>query len=159
VLQADHASLKVFGIGTELSEAEWRGVARQLLAQGLLAVAGEYGTLGLTEASNAVMRGGQSVMLRREPEKVARSSRAVKPRPGADDLAPQDASMFERLRTWRAGAAKEQGVPAYVIFHDATLRQIAADRPTSLAELSHVSGVGEAKLARYGQQVLDTVAG
>jgi len=65
--------------------------------------------------------------------------------------------LFEQLRAWRAGVAKEQGVPAYVIFHDATLREIAATRPSSLAELGHVSGVGETKLARYGQQVLDTV--
>ena len=67
--------------------------------------------------------------------------------------------MFERLRAWRAAAAKEQGVPAYVIFHDATLRQIATDAPATLAELSRISGVGENKLAKYGQQILDTLAG
>jgi ATP-dependent DNA helicase RecQ len=61
------------------------------------------------------------------------------------------------LRAWRAAAAKEQGVPAYVVFHDATLRQIASDSPATLAELAKVSGVGEAKLARYGQQILDVL--
>ena len=66
--------------------------------------------------------------------------------------------MFETLRAWRAGAAKEQGVPAYVIFHDATLRQIATERPTTLAALGTISGVGETKLGRYGQQILDTLA-
>jgi ATP-dependent DNA helicase RecQ len=66
--------------------------------------------------------------------------------------------VFERLRAWRGGAAKEQGVPAYVIFHDATLRQIAASPPSTLAELAAVNGVGETKLARYGQQILDVLA-
>jgi ATP-dependent DNA helicase RecQ len=158
ILLYDHASLSVFGIGTELTEAEWRGVARQLLAQGLLSVAGEYGTLGLTETSTAAMRGEHPVMLRREAPRTGRSARPVKPRTAVEDLAPQAAGVFERLREWRAVAAKEQGVPAYVVFHDATLRQIASDLPTSLAELGAISGVGEAKLARYGQQVLDAVA-
>ena len=67
-------------------------------------------------------------------------------------------SVFERLRAWRAAAAKEQGVPAYVIFHDATLRQIAADSPSSLAELARISGIGEAKLARYGEQIIELLA-
>jgi ATP-dependent DNA helicase RecQ len=67
-------------------------------------------------------------------------------------------AVFERLRAWRAGVAKEQGMPAYVIFHDATLRQIAASPPSTLAELAQVNGVGETKLARYGQQVLDVLA-
>jgi ATP-dependent DNA helicase RecQ len=161
VSQYDHASLTVFGIGTELREAEWRGVVRQLLAQGLLAVEGEYGTLALTEASNDVMRGNRQVMLRREPEKAARPSRSS--RGGRDsaatiDLDAASSAVFEQLRAWRAAAAKEQGVPAYVIFHDATLRQIATEAPTSLAQLGTVSGVGETKLARYGQQILDTLA-
>ena len=74
-----------------------------------------------------------------------------------DDLPAEAAPRFEKLRAWRAGAAKEQGVPAYVIFHDATLRQIATQAPSTLTALSAVSGVGEAKLARYGQQVLDVL--
>ena len=66
--------------------------------------------------------------------------------------------MFERLRSWRGATAKEQGLPAYVIFHDATLRQIAARSPSTLAELGTISGIGETKLARYGQQVLDVLS-
>jgi ATP-dependent DNA helicase RecQ len=162
VLQHDHAELSVFGIGTELREAEWRGVVRQLLAQGLLAVEGDYGTLVLTEASGDVMRGGRSVMLRREPERTARSSRserAAKPVAGTIELDSSAKDVFEQLRAWRAAAAKEQGVPAYVIFHDATLRQIAATGPTTLGQLATISGVGETKLARYGQGILDTLAG
>jgi ATP-dependent DNA helicase RecQ len=161
VIQHDHASLTVFGIGTELRETQWRGVVRQLLAQGLLAVEGDYGTLTLTDASAGVLRQQRQVLLRREPEQTAKADKAVKTakarRGEPVDLPPEAVGLFEQLRAWRAGVAKEQGVPAYVIFHDATLREIAATRPSSLAELGSVSGVGETKLARYGQQVLDAV--
>ncbi|MEU5785529.1 DNA helicase RecQ [Micromonospora lupini] len=160
ISQHGHDSLTVFGIGTELSEAEWRGVVRQLLAEGLLAVEGDYGTLALTEASADVLGRRRTVTMRREPERQA-SSRSSKPRGAATvvaELTPAAASVFERLRAWRAASAKEQGVPAYVIFHDATLRQIAGDAPTSLAELSRVSGVGENKLAKYGDQILAVLA-
>jgi ATP-dependent DNA helicase RecQ len=161
VIEHDHASLTVFGIGAELREAEWRGVVRQLLAQGLLAVEGDYGTLALTEASSEVLGGRRQVLLRREPERAvraAKSARSAKPPAAmAAELAPAAVAVFEQLRAWRGSTAKEQGVPAYVIFHDATLRQIAAQSPATLAELGTISGIGEAKLARYGQQVLDTL--
>ncbi len=155
VIENEHASLTVFGIGTELTEAEWRGVVRQLLAQGLLAVVGDYGTLALTEASGAVLAGERQVLLRREqaPARVRAKSGRPGPQPAAE-LPAAAAGLFERLRFWRAAAAREQGVPAYVIFHDATLRQIAAQPPSSLAELAGISGVGEAKLARYGDQII-----
>ncbi|WP_018586691.1 DNA helicase RecQ [Salinispora arenicola] len=159
VQQHRHDSLTVFGIGTELSEAEWRGVVRQLLAEGLLAVEGDYGTLALTDTSAEVLGRRRTVMLRREP---ARTARPAKPRGAATmvaELAPAAAEVFERLRAWRAATAREQGVPAYVIFHDATLRQIASDAPSALADLARVSGVGEAKLAKYGEQVLAVLAG
>ncbi|MFI6237903.1 DNA helicase RecQ [Micromonospora sp. NPDC050784] len=160
ISQYGHDSLTVFGIGSELSEAEWRGVVRQLLAEGLLAVEGDYGTLALTEASAEVLGRRRTVTLRREPEKPA-SSRSSKPRGSSTvvaELTPAAASLFERLRGWRATTAKEQGVPAYVIFHDATLRQIASDAPSTLADLSRVSGVGENKLAKYGEQILAVLA-
>ncbi|RQX07178.1 DNA helicase RecQ [Micromonospora inaquosa] len=160
ISQYGHDSLTVFGIGAELSEAEWRGVVRQLLAEGLLAVEGDYGTLALTETSGDVLGRRRTVTLRREPEKPA-SSRSSKPRGASTvvaELTPAAASLFERLRGWRATTAKEQGVPAYVIFHDATLRQIASDAPSTLADLSRVSGVGENKLAKYGEQILAVLA-
>ncbi|MFG1837587.1 DNA helicase RecQ [Micromonospora sp. NPDC049175] len=160
ISQYGHDSLTVFGIGAELSEAEWRGVVRQLLAEGLLAVEGDYGTLALTEASADVLGRRRTVTMRREPEKPA-SSRSSKPRGAATvvaELTPAAASLFERLRSWRAATAKEQGVPAYVIFHDATLRQIASDAPGTLADLSRISGVGENKLAKYGEQLLGVLA-
>jgi ATP-dependent DNA helicase RecQ len=157
VAQFRHHELSVFGVGDDLREAEWRGVVRQLLAQGLLAVEGDYGTLVLTDRSGDVLRGDLSVMMRREAERAARPAAKQRAATTAADLAPEAAPLFEKLRAWRAAVAKEQGVPAYVIFHDATLRQIATLRPASLAELSTVAGVGENKLARFGQQVLDAI--
>ena len=112
----------------------------------------------LTESSAAVLSGDRQVMLRREPERAAaakvRSTRKATP---TAEMPAEAAPLFERLRAWRAGVAKEQGVPAYVVFHDATLRQIATQRPSSLAELGTVSGVGENKLAKYGEGVLETL--
>jgi ATP-dependent DNA helicase RecQ len=159
VSQHGHDSLTVFGVGTELSEREWRGVVRQLLAQRLLAVEGDYGTLVLTDASYEVLGKQRQVLLRREPERAApRRSAAKAHGPAAPDLPAGAEPVFERLRAWRAATAREQGVPAYVIFHDATLRQIASDNPSTLGELAEVNGVGDNKLAKYGQQILDTLA-
>jgi ATP-dependent DNA helicase RecQ len=187
VLSYGHEALPVFGIGGELSEGEWRAVVRQLLAAGLLAVKGDHGTLALTDLSGEVLRGEREVMLRREaPRPVASSSgssagrggragRAAgaavgagageaargKSRPGRitrEELPPEAEPVFERLRAWRTGVAKELGMPPYVIFHDATLAAIAAAPPATLAELALVNGVGETKLARYGQQILEVLA-
>ncbi|WP_410651516.1 DNA helicase RecQ [Amycolatopsis sp. cmx-4-54] len=159
VTQHGHDSLKVFGIGTELKEPEWRAVVRQLLAQGLAAVEGDYGSLVLTEGSAEVLNGERKVQLRREPERAAKAAaRSSAKKAAAADMPAEAAPVFELLRSWRAAAAKEQGVPAYVIFHDATLRQIATKRPATLQELGTVSGVGENKLAKYGEQILETLA-
>ncbi|MEV8549742.1 DNA helicase RecQ [Streptomyces glaucescens] len=166
VIQFDHDRLSVFGIGEELTEAEWRGVIRQLLAQGLLAVEGEYGTLVLTEASGTVLRRERQVPLRKEPEKPvtakspASSGRGErKPKAAAAAELPAElVPAFEALRAWRAEQAREQGVPAYVIFHDATLREIATLWPSSVRELGGISGVGEKKLATYGEGVLAVLA-
>ncbi|MEV0155662.1 DNA helicase RecQ [Micromonospora sp. NPDC050686] len=158
ITQHGHDALSTFGIGGELSEAEWRGVVRQLLAEGLLAVEGDYGTLALTEASAEVLGRRRTVMMRREPERAGRAARSRASAAPAAELPPAAAPLFERLRAWRAATAKEQGVPAYVIFHDATLRQIATEAPTSLAELSRISGVGENKLAKYGEPILAVLA-
>ena len=164
VSEKAHHELKTFGIGTELSEAQWRGVVRQLLAQGLLAVQGEYQTLALTAASAEVLRSQRQVMFRQDAPtpKAARSSRgasggaaAARAKLAEVDLSPEQAAVFEELRAWRGATAKEQGVPAYVVFNDATLRSIAATAPSSLAELAGISGVGESKLAKYGEVILE----
>jgi ATP-dependent DNA helicase RecQ len=157
VSQFRHDELSVFGVGTDLRETEWRGVIRQLLAQRLLAVEGEYSTLVLTPDSAEVLGRRREVLLRREPERPARATRSRSTSPAAD-LSGEDAALFERLRGWRAETAKQQGVPAYVIFHDATLRQIAVERPASPAELGRISGVGENKLTRYGDSVLAVIS-
>jgi ATP-dependent DNA helicase RecQ len=156
VTQFRHDELSVFGIGTELREAEWRGVVRQLLARGLLAVEGEYGTLTLTPASGDVLRGDLAVMMRREAVRT-RPARTAAPAAATAEMPAADAGLFERLRAWRASVAKEQKLPAYVIFHDATLRAIAALRPATLDELGAISGIGQNKLAKFGAPVLEVV--
>ncbi len=181
VLSYGHHSLPVFGIGSELNEGEWRGVVRQLLASGLLAVKGDHGTLALTDLSAEVLRGEREVLFRRDaprpapapavrggrgqqaggPAGTARGKTAgprAEPTGPAAELSAEAEAVFERLRAWRAAVAKEHGMPAYVIFHDATLRQIAASPPSTLDELALVNGVGETKLARYGQLILDVLA-
>lgn len=166
VIQFDHDQLSVFGIGEDLSEAEWRGVVRQLLAQGLLAVEGEYGTLVLTETSGAVLGREREVQLRKEPKKPTASRSSSSGRgerkskaAAAAELPETAVPVFEALRAWRAAQAKELGLPAYVIFHDATLREIATIRPATLGELGGISGLGEKKLATYGEGVLEVLAG
>lgn len=165
VIQFDHDQLSVFGIGEELAEGEWRGVVRQMLAQGLLAVEGEYGTLVLTEESGSVLRRERDVPMRKEPKKTATSRSAGgggrgerKAKAAAVELPTELQPAFEALRTWRGEQAREQGVPAYVIFHDATLREIVSVWPGSVAELGGISGVGEKKLATYGEGVLKALA-
>ena len=154
VTQLGHQDLSTFGIGTDLSEAQWRGVARQLLAQGLLAVGGDgYGTLELTEAAGPVLRGERKVALRTEAEKAARARTPKKSKAaGAVPLDAAGEALFERLRAWRAAVAKEGGMPAYVIFHDATLRQVAAAAPASTAELGTISGVGGDEAREVGER-------
>ncbi len=155
--QYGHDDVSTFGIGTDLSEMEWRGVVRQLLAQGLLAVNSDgFGTLVITESSAGVLDGSRRVALRREPERTTTRS-ARKTRSAAAELPEALQPVFEALRAWRAAAAKEQGVPAYVIFHDATLRELATRQPSSVAELGTVTGVGESKLAKYGDQLLEVL--
>ncbi|GAA2076252.1 DNA helicase RecQ [Streptomyces albiaxialis] len=159
VIQFDHDALKVFGVGADMAEAEWRGVVRQLLAQGLVEVEGEYGTLALTDASADVLRGEREVQLRKDvrPPKAPSRSKPKGAAPAAD--LPEEAQpLFESLRAWRAAQAKEQGVPAYVVFHDATLRDIAVRRPSSLPELGELPGIGEKKLATYGEGVLTVLS-
>ncbi|WP_416973432.1 DNA helicase RecQ [Streptomyces sp. 4F14] len=164
VIQFDHDQLSVFGIGQDLAEGEWRGVIRQLLAQGLLAVEGEYGTLVLTEASGTVLRRERDVPLRKEQKKAptaktsSSSGRGGKAKAAVVELPPHLQPAFEALRAWRAEQAREQGVPAYVIFHDATLREIVSVWPSSVRELAGISGVGEKKLATYGEGVVTALA-
>ena len=116
-----------------------------------------YGTLALTDAARRVLKGEQTLLLRRE---TVRSSKSSTPRakPVHADLPNRAIALYERLRQWRAEIARSHGVPAYVIFHDATLREIAIARPVDLTALSHITGVGARKLESYGQMLLGCIA-
>ncbi|NNC12166.1 DNA helicase RecQ [Planctomonas sp. JC2975] len=154
--QYGHDALSTWAIGDDLGEQQWRGVVRQLLALGLLAVNNDgYGTLAITPASAEVLNGSRTVLLRQQAERPTRS-RAAK---ASIDALPDAAHpLFQALRAWRAEQAREQGVPAYIVFGDATLRGVAASRPGSLDELAQISGVGAKKLETYGEGVLAVVA-
>jgi ATP-dependent DNA helicase RecQ len=150
----DHDKLTVFGIGSDLDEAAWRGVFRQLVALGLARVDHEaHGGLKLTDASRAVLKGERTVEMRRT---VAGRLEPAAPRAAARaTFEGADAGLLERLKAWRREAARDQNVPAYVIFHDRTLAEIAQRRPASLAELASIGGIGAAKLERYGAALMD----
>ncbi|MBX3670550.1 MAG: DNA helicase RecQ [Rhodocyclaceae bacterium] len=153
VVAMGHDRLPTFGVGTDMDEREWRSVARQLVSAGLLRVESEYGSLLLTDAARPVLRGQQSLRLRRPAKAQPRRKTAAVALPDAADQ-----GLFERLRSWRRDTARELNVPPYVIFHDATLRAIAERAPRTRGELSEVSGVGEAKLARWGAAILALLA-
>ncbi len=157
--QHNHDQLSTWGIGADLTDQQWRGVLRQLLAQGLIAVADDgYGTLILSEGSASVLSGARKVEMRKDPERSSRTVRSSSSaRRAVVDLAPDAQPMFEELREWRAAEAKQQGVPAYVVFNDASLRELATVRPTTMEGLAGITGVGEAKLERYGAKLLEVL--
>ncbi len=160
VKQWQHQSLSTFGIGADRSEAEWRAILRQTLAQGLVDVDHEqYGALRLTEAARPVLRGETVLMLRRYQKPVRQRRAATAPGSYTEaSLSSAQQALFERLRWWRMETARAHNVPAYVIFHDATLREIARAMPVSLDALRQVSGVGEKKLESYGEEITRLVS-
>ncbi|MDY6808894.1 MAG: DNA helicase RecQ [Actinomycetota bacterium] len=152
-----HSRLTTYGIGTDLDAAGWRSVIRQLVASGIIAPQGDYGVLTLTDKSGPVLRGETTVMLRTDPARSAtRSTRSSR---SAPDLADADRGLFEHLRVWRKSEASRRGVPPYVVFNDATLRELATMRPASESQLRSVSGIGDAKLEQYGEDVLAAISG
>jgi ATP-dependent DNA helicase RecQ len=159
VSQLGHDRLSTFGIGGTLDERQWRAVFRQLVALGYLWADGEaFGALKLTPSSRQVLKGETSVMLREQaarPARVKRGKKAVaRETAGA---APLDSALLRALRAWRLGIAREHGVPAFVVFHDSTLETIAALQPGTREALRGVSGVGEKKLERYAEALLEIV--
>ena len=158
--QYGHDRLPTFGVGQELDEHAWRGVFRQLLAAGFLhADLAEHGALKLTAAARPVLKGEQTVRLRRPAQKVGRGDGGKSRRTAAAAPLPaKDAPLFEQLRAWRAATARQQGVPAYIIFHDRTLRELAESRPSSPDLLQAVPGIGAAKIERYGTALLAVIA-
>jgi ATP-dependent DNA helicase RecQ len=167
ILERGHDRLSTFGIGADIDARTWHAVLRQLVARGLVEVAHErYGALELTEAAVPVLKGQQQVMLAKAS--LARAERAKGPRartrtPGADPalaigLDEDSAGRFAKLRVWRLDTAKSHGVPPYVIFHDATLAEIARRAPTDLDDLRGIPGVGATKLERYGEALLEALS-
>jgi len=152
-----HDKLSTFGIGREFGKEEWRSIFRQLVAGGLLRVdVAGHGGLALTETCRAVLRGETTISLRRDvaaKKSASRSRRAAQP-----PAASADEALFQALRALRLELAREQGVPPYVIFHDSTLLDMARERPGNLEELSHLSGVGQAKRDKYGESFLEAIS-
>ncbi len=151
-----HERLSTYGVGKDLGAAEWHGVFRQLIAQGFLDIDhAAYGALKLTEKCRPLLRGEGGLQLRRarQPEKNAKQ----KSEPKSLALRPFDEALFEALRGLRRKLAEAQGVPPYVVFHDATLQEMARLRPKTLEQLGRINGVGGQKLQRYGQPFLDEI--
>ena len=163
-----HNQLSTFGIGKDTSDTQWRAVFRQMVALGYLYADSEaYGVLKLEAAARGVLKGTTPVQLREETVAAKQPKERNKTRSGAKTRSqsgssasaqiksgtPEDA-LFEALRGWRAAIAREHGIPAFVVFHDSTLEAIAVAKPASLAAMRTISGIGEAKLARYGAALL-----
>ncbi|MEO8935756.1 MAG: DNA helicase RecQ [Burkholderiaceae bacterium] len=161
IRQWQHETLSTFGIGAGRSEAEWRAIVRQCIAFGFVDVDHEtYGTLHLTAKSRSVLRGEEAVHLRRFVKEVRRGKgKTRKDLDPADGLDASGSSLFDALRSWRLATSREHGVPAYVIFHDGTLKEIARARPLTMTALGEVSGVGEKKLEAYGRDIIGIVEG
>jgi ATP-dependent DNA helicase RecQ len=151
-----HDRISTFGIGTELAEKEWRAVFRQLVARGYLSVdAAGHGGLVLSDTCRSLLKGEASLLLGRQHLEAKRKSRKAKAGTPAAQVAGDP--LFEALRTKRRELAQAQGVPPYVVFADKTLAAMVAERPQSLAEFARLSGVGEAKLVRYGEVFLAVI--
>nr|WP_234030416.1 DNA helicase RecQ [Undibacterium sp. 14-3-2] len=161
VQQWRHEQLSTYGIGSDKSEAEWRAILRQLIALGLIAVDYEnYSSLKLTEASRAVLRGETKVQLRqyKKAEKAVKHKRQSAKDYAEAELGAEEQALFDKLRWWRVETARTHNVPAYVIFPDATLREIARNAPQTLTALRAISGVGDKKLDSYGAEILQLIA-
>ncbi len=153
--QWGHDKLSVFGIGNDRNDAEWRAILRQCIALGLVTVDSEaYNALKLTDAAKPVLKGEQKIELRQYQKPLKQKREAAKKPYVETGLSKIEQEIFDKLRWWRVETARSHNVPAYVIFHDATLREIAKAKPASLDQLRGVSGVGEKKLETYGEQIV-----
>ncbi|MCC2958026.1 DNA helicase RecQ [Massilia sp. IC2-477] len=157
ITQWHHDKLTVYGVGADRSEQEWRAIVRQAIALGFVTVDHDaFSSLKLTDAARPVLKGEQKVQLR-QYQKPVKAKRPSSSRSGGYEemeLSRSEQQIFERLRSWRMGTAREHGVPAYVVFQDATLREIAKVKPSSIDALRGVSGVGEKKLVSYGDEIV-----
>ena len=158
VAQYGHQTLSTFGIGADLSDNHWRAVLRQLVALGYVVAEGEFNTLALTDSARAVLKGTVQLTLR-EPADAPKRARGRSPQSGAKaamlaDLTGDALARFGELKAWRAEVAREHNLPAYLVFNDATLADMARTAPQTLGELAQISGVGSKKLQAYGDAIL-----
>jgi ATP-dependent DNA helicase RecQ len=158
VLQHQHHQLSTFGIGEEIHDAQWRSLIRQLVVRGLLKVDIEgYSALQLTDLCRPVLKGEQSLFLRIEEIKAPSIKKAGSKSARKAQIPPEDQELWDELRECRKMLADEHNVPPYVIFHDATLKEMLDTLPTSDAELLTITGVGESKLEKYGADFLSVL--
>ena len=166
VTQHGHATLSTFGIGADVTEAQWRAVLRQLIALGHLRTEGEYHTLELTDSARSVLRGEVQLLLRESIPTAASAKRGrfgARSTPAKDKAPPvplddEATERFASLKAWRAEVAREHNLPAYVVFQDRTLAEMARTQPHSLDDLAQISGVGAKKLEAYGTEILRVLA-
>jgi ATP-dependent DNA helicase RecQ len=165
VAQFGHERLSTFGIGADLAEVQWRAVLRQLIALGHVVVGGEYSTLALGLSAREVLKGEVQLELRVPSERVRgrkereRGRAAARPTAATNALDAAGQTRFDALRAWRADVARERGLPAFVVFHDSTLAEMAQRAPADLAALGAIGGVGAKKLEAYGAEILRVLAG
>ncbi|WP_150680532.1 DNA helicase RecQ [Pandoraea pneumonica] len=156
IRQFGHESLPTFGVGGELDDQGWRAVFRQLIAHGLIEPdSSQYGALILNAAARPVLKGETTLSLRRQRAVASKKSRFAGYASPAIELDPADQQLFDKLRAWRQDMAKTQQVPAYVILHDRTLRELAQRRPRHRDGLVDITGLGEAKIERYGEALVE----
>jgi len=156
VKQWNHDKLPTFGVGSDLDDLVWKSIFRQLAAAGLVHVdMAEHGALQLTETAREVLKGQRTVQLRRPANRKPASTKVS--RIPVSELAPADEALFQLLRKWRADTAREQAVPAYVILHDKTLRELAETRPSSHGLLCGITGMGSVKIEHYGAELLELI--
>ena len=153
ILRNGHDRLSTFGIGADVPAVEWRSIFRQLIAKGHLAVNLEHGTLALTERCRPLLRGEETIELRRPKKRERRRSRRDTP-PGSAAAGVADPALFDALRDLRLDLSKALNVPPYLVFHDRTLKEMAERKPRSRTELAAITGVGRKKLERYGDEFL-----
>jgi len=153
-----HDELSTFDIGADLSDTQWRAVFRQLIALGFLETDSAYGSLKLTLASRGVLKREVAVSFREEAERPRKRKRDGKAAVVPGQQVARSSPLLKALRDWRLTTAREHGVPAYVVFHDATLEAIAAVRPRTIDDLRTISGIGATKLQRYGTALLELCA-
>ena len=164
IVKLRHNELSTFGIGTEYSESQWKSIFRQMVALGLIDVdMDSYGILKLNEASSKALKGEQEIFLREDilphksKEKLTKTKSKFTTGESRDDLAV-DEQLFNKLKALRLSLAKEHKLAPYMVFHDTTLKEMAASKPQNLDEMSAVTGVGQAKLKKYGEAFLALIS-